>query len=82
MLKVTDNFILLTFEDKGVGIPKEDLEKITQTFYRAYNARAFKGSGIGLSLTEKIIRLHNGDMKVFSEENLGTTVEVSFEIMS
>ncbi len=78
-LSVQEDSIQLRIADKGVGIPQEDIQNIFQPFYRARNARAYKGFGIGLSLTDKIIGLHNGQMHIFSEEGKGTTVEVIFQ---
>lgn len=69
---------ILSVADKGIGINKEDLEKIFQPFYRAKNARGFAGSGIGLSLAEKIVRLHNGNVEIYSELNKGTEFRIIF----
>lgn len=77
-LKVIGNVVQLRITDKGVGIPAQDIKNILQPFYRAGNARTFKGFGIGLSLTDKIIRLHKGQMTIFSEEGKGTTIEITF----
>lgn len=66
----------LVIKDQGIGIVKEDLEKITALFYRGNNARGIKGSGIGLSLSTKIIRLHLGSLKIHSEIGKGTEVQV------
>ncbi|MDX5438524.1 MAG: HAMP domain-containing histidine kinase, partial [Pontibacter sp.] len=56
--------VKLVVEDKGMGIPAQDLPHIFQTFYRATTARGHKGTGIGLSLTEKIMKLHDGNIEV------------------
>jgi signal transduction histidine kinase len=70
--------VQVVIRDQGIGIPKTDLERIKQPFYRSENARAFKGFGIGLSLTEKIIRLHGGSLDFLSEEGKGTEARISF----
>lgn len=78
-LSASEKAIQVSIEDKGVGIPPQELKNIFQPFYRARNARSFKGFGIGLSLTDKIIRLHKGQMNISSEEGKGTTIELIFE---
>ncbi|WP_428329866.1 ATP-binding protein [Mucilaginibacter sp.] len=62
--------ILIT--DHGIGIEQKDLNKIFQPFFRSSNALSFVGYGIGLSLTENIIKLHNGTIEVKSVINKGT----------
>lgn len=74
-----DKAVVLQIIDKGVGIPPQEINNIFQPFYRARNARSFKGFGIGLSLTDKIIRLHNGKMNILSEEGKGTTIVITFQ---
>lgn len=77
-LSVSEKTIQLRIIDKGVGIPPQEINNIFQPFYRGRNARSFKGFGIGLSLTDKIIRLHRGQMAILSEEGKGTTIEIGF----
>ncbi|MES2113121.1 MAG: HAMP domain-containing sensor histidine kinase [Bacteroidota bacterium] len=73
-----DHFIRIRIIDSGIGIPKEDMEKVTKSFYRSYNARNFAGNGIGLYVTQKIIQLFGGTITIKSKENEGTTVTVEF----
>jgi len=68
----------LKIVDKGIGIPKEELKKVQAPFYRAKNTFDFGGSGIGLSLVNKIVLLHKGELNIQSEEGKGTTVIVFF----
>lgn len=69
--------IKLIFRDQGIGISEEDLKRITQPFYRGKNAASYTGHGVGLSLVEKITQLHHFGMKIESELNQGTTIEIS-----
>jgi len=71
-----DNSLKLTIVDKGQGISKEDIEKIKEPFYRGDNTFNIKGSGIGLSLTDKIISLHKGELTIQSDLGNGTEVKV------
>lgn len=67
---------ILRFSDTGVGIAPEDLPYIFTPFYRGTNKKYADGNGIGLSLTSKIIRLHNGSIAVVSDLDTGTTFTV------
>ena len=69
--------INIFIQDNGIGIPEKDHKHIFDPLYRAGNARAYKGFGIGLSLTQKIIELHSGTLKLESLPHHGTTVTVS-----
>jgi len=79
-LSVKNNIVMLTFTDKGMGIDKNDLEHIFQPFFRSRNAKSVAGHGLGLSLTEKIIAIHNGTISITSQLNIGTIVEVSLPL--
>lgn len=70
-----EEFVVVV-EDDGVGIPAEELEKITQAFYMVDKARSRKkgGAGLGLALCTEILRIHRGTMKFESELNCGTRV--------
>lgn len=66
-------------KDKGYGIPKEEIPKLTDAFYRVdkARARASGGAGLGLKLCSQIVKLHNGIMSFSSEQGKGTTVTVT-----
>ena len=70
--------IRIRIADKGIGIPADDLVKVTQSFYRSSNARAFAGNGIGLFVTQKIIQLFGGSLSVQSTEGVGTIMTAEF----
>ncbi len=67
--------------DKGKGIPKEHINRVTEDFYMVDKSRSreHNGSGIGLSLVKKILNLHKSDINIESEENIGTTVYFELE---
>jgi signal transduction histidine kinase len=72
--------VKIIITDKGVGIPLNEQVNLFQPFFRASNSFNFKGSGIGLSLAHKVVQLHNGTIRFFSEAGKGTRVEVVFII--
>ncbi len=69
---------VLEIEDRGIGIPAEELEKINQPFYRASNTRSYEGQGIGLSLSIRILTTYGATVQIFSEEGKGTLVRITF----
>jgi signal transduction histidine kinase len=77
-LQYVDNQIAVIFEDRGIGISREDMTRIYEPFYRGKNALTHKGTGIGLPLVNQIIKNHNGHLKISSEINVGTIVTITF----
>ncbi|HXO76984.1 MAG TPA: HAMP domain-containing sensor histidine kinase, partial [Puia sp.] len=63
---------VLRFSDRGIGISSSDLSRIFTPFYRGENKKYADGNGIGLSLTARIIHLHNGTISVESIVDEGT----------
>ncbi len=72
--KEVDNFINIEISDNGVGIPKSELPKVKDKFYRGKFSK--NGSGIGLALANELVLLHSGRIEIKSEENVGTVVNV------
>ncbi|HNI96290.1 MAG TPA: HAMP domain-containing sensor histidine kinase, partial [Leptospiraceae bacterium] len=71
-------------KDRGIGIPKDDLEKVFEIFHRAGNADSYKGTGLGLSLVKEYTNLLGGEIQVQSEENQGSvfTLRIVWEKQS
>ncbi len=71
-----DHFVQIQIEDKGIGIPKQDIPFILNRFYRVDKARSRKqgGYGLGLSIANRLIENYNGTILIESEVNAGTTV--------
>lgn len=62
--------------DTGIGISQTEMSNLFQPFFRASNSFNFKGSGIGLSLSEKILKQHGGNINIKSQLNKGTVIDV------
>ncbi|MBO9703382.1 MAG: HAMP domain-containing histidine kinase [Sporocytophaga sp.] len=72
--------ICFIVRDEGSGIDKDELTKILKPFYRSRRNLSANGFGIGLSLTDKIIKLHGGTLKINSVISTGTSVTLIFPI--
>ena len=75
-MNLEDHFDHVIFEviDTGIGIKGDELQLVTERFYKGDNARS--NTGLGLSISEEIIVLHGGDLEITSRENEGTTMRV------
>ncbi len=69
-------------QDTGRGIPKREIERITEAFYMVDKSRARKegGAGIGMTLCKRIVELHNAQWKISSELGKGTKITINFPI--
>jgi len=80
---IIGNQLTIKLTDQGIGIPASDQQKIFRRFFRATNALTNQeGTGLGLHIVKKYTGLLNGDISFESEENSGTTFELTFPISS
>ncbi|WP_048801003.1 cell wall metabolism sensor histidine kinase VicK [Streptococcus constellatus] len=77
-MKTTETQMILSISDEGLGIPKKDLPKIFDRFYRVDKARsrAQGGSGLGLAIAKEIIKQHHGFIWAKSEYGKGSTFTI------
>lgn len=69
---------IIRVSDNGAGIPREELEFITQPMYRAHNVHKVQGHGLGLSIVQRIAEVHKASLAFDSEIDKGTTVTITF----
>ena len=78
----TENETVFKVEDNGCGMNQEEIEKIKEPFYRVDKSRSRKqgGTGLGVSLCQKIVEKHDGTLEYSSQKGVGTTVTVRIPI--
>ena len=78
------NDAYVKIKDTGIGIPKEDLERIFERFYRVDKARSrqYGGTGLGLSIAKEIIEKNNGSLDIKSKVNEGTEVVIKIPVVA
>lgn len=81
-MSVEDSNLKISVQDTGIGIPKEEHEKVFMKFFRAKNAvrKETDGSGLGLFIVKEIISKHGGEVSFKSEEGKGTTFTIIIPI--
>lgn len=72
--------IHINIADQGIGIPKDDLHAVKSPFFRGSNTAGVKGNGIGLSIADHIIKLHDGKIDITSEVGKGTKIKVTLPL--
>ncbi|KRK80928.1 two-component system, sensor histidine kinase [Companilactobacillus nodensis DSM 19682 = JCM 14932 = NBRC 107160] len=75
----TNKHIIISISDEGLGIPRKDIKKVFERFYRVDKARSRKqgGTGLGLSISKEIVEQHKGRIWVNSAEGKGSTFYIS-----
>ena len=78
--KNVENALHISIKDTGIGIPKDKLAEIFKIFRQAEEgyAREFEGAGLGLTITEKLVKMMGGEIKVESEVGVGSVFTVVF----
>ena len=69
--------VTLEIIDRGIGIPEGDRDRLFEAFHRGGNVDFIPGSGLGLTVVQKCVELHGGQIRIASEEGVGTTIWVS-----
>ena len=70
--------VRLRVTDTGVGIPPDELPRVTERFFRGEGSAAMAaGSGIGLTIVSELVRAHDGELTITSEQHKGTEVTIT-----
>ncbi len=72
--------VLIEVIDHGIGMSQEDIRQITTPFFRGDNVSSTKGTGIGHSLIDRIIKVHHGTIQIISELNKGTQINLQLPL--
>nr|WP_163327676.1 HAMP domain-containing sensor histidine kinase [Desulfurobacterium thermolithotrophum] len=79
-VKDTEQELIVSISDTGVGIPEEEINRVFEKFYTVKECDLKKpGTGIGLSIVKEIAELHHASLKIESKLNKGTTIYISFK---
>lgn len=83
-LKTVENEVVITIEDTGIGISKEEIKLVFERFYRSdlSRNRGTGGTGIGLTITKKLMEANNGKISIESEVGKGTKVTCKFSVLN
>jgi two-component system, OmpR family, phosphate regulon sensor histidine kinase PhoR len=72
------NMVRLSVKDTGIGIPNSEKKKVLQKFYRSDATQGYKGTGLGLYLTDYFVKAHKGTIQVKDNTPQGSIFEISF----
>ncbi len=62
--------------DKGVGIPKEEIARLGERFFRASTAGSASGTGLGITITQELVDLHDGTLEIESDVGSGSIFRI------
>ena len=79
-LRFNGKTVSIILQDRGVGIPPEDLENLFTLFHRATNVGSIQGTGLGLAIVKRAVDAHNGHVRVESALHKGTTFTVTLPL--
>ena len=78
MMGTDPDFYEISFTDNGIGIKKEYQKQIFEMFKRLHNHNNYEGTGVGLAICKRIVKLHNGDIQIDSQKTgTGSTFKVT-----
>lgn len=78
-LTLEEQYFVFKVKDNGVGIPKNDIPRIFERFYRVDKSRSTRGTGLGLAIVKHIVKLFNGEISVKSKVGMGSTFTVKIK---
>jgi signal transduction histidine kinase len=80
--RAENGYVEVTVEDRGLGIPADEIDRVRERFYRGSNVGSIPGTGAGLHLVDEIVRQHGGRLTIDSEVGRGTRMTVFLPVAS
>jgi two-component system phosphate regulon sensor histidine kinase PhoR len=79
---VAEGYVVVEIKDTGIGIPKDEIPRLGERFYRVDKTRSRElgGTGLGLSIVKHLMIAHNGKIEIASQLGIGTTVSLYFPV--
>ncbi len=78
--EISEKEFIITIKDDGIGIPKTEQKHLFEAFFRAHNTGSIPGTGLGLNIVDRYIKLMQGQIEFESQENQGTLFTLIFKI--
>jgi signal transduction histidine kinase len=75
---VTNDKVIITVQDNGIGIPEEDQKYLFEAFFRAHNTGTIPGTGLGLNIVARHVELMNGTVSIKSDTQSGSNFTLTF----
>lgn len=72
--------LLIEVKDNGIGIPETAMNNLFEPFFRAHNTGDIPGTGLGLNIVKRYVKLMNGEVVCESAQNVGTTFRLTFKV--
>jgi two-component system phosphate regulon sensor histidine kinase PhoR len=80
--RTLEGSVVVDIADTGIGIPKKDLARVFERFYKGDKARAGEGTGMGLAIAKHVVEAHGGNIWVESEEGKGSIFSFSMPLQA
>lgn len=75
-IRHSDDQVILSVRDQGIGIPESDIKHLFEPFHRARNVGTIPGTGLGLSITKQAVEMHGGAIEIESQVGVGTSISI------
>lgn len=79
--RIEGEWVVIEIEDRGVGIPANEVSNLFRRFFRATTSAGFVGTGLGLHIAKQFVELHKGEIDVTSSEGQGTVIAVKLPVL-
>ena len=80
LLEFKETMLRIRVKDFGIGIPDQDIPHLFQSFFRGSNVDQINGTGLGLAIVKHIVRIHGGDINVWSSKGDGSSFVIKLPL--